>query len=252
MKILIIEDEQLIANGLISYLKEYDESIEIVDILKNKTQIDNYFSQKDRPDLIFSDIQLEDCLSIEALKEWELSTPIIFCTAFNEFALEAFKVNVIDYILKPFEFDDIVNALEKFKTLTSTNKSTNVELSELLNEIRAKNATSKKRLIVSKGNKLIPIELSDVSIFHLNNGILYARLFSGKDYVINETMNSLEKFIGNDHFRLNRQIFIHKNNVDSIEHYFSRKLLVIPKVEIDEKLIVSKANASSFLQWLEE
>lgn len=246
MKILIIEDERLIAESLEHYILESKPDATIFGPFGRREEILD-FLDREKPDLIFSDIQLEDCISIDVLLESKVKIPTIFCTAFNEYALRAFDVNGIHYVMKPYSKIDIEQALDKYAQLVSDSSEDKwAALEQLLQQQK----TTSNRIIVHHREKIVPINTEDIALITLQNEIVYAFTFDGQKYVLNDPLNEFQKQLESSHYRVNRQSIIHKNNVDYVTHHFNRKLKVHPKIGDAEQLIVSKNNATDFLNWL--
>ncbi len=253
MKVLIIEDEPLLADELKMEITKANSSVEVMGILGSVAEGIQYFKDsgfEEDVDVIFSDIQLSDGLSFEIFQECQISTPVIFCTAFDEYALEAFKSNGIDYILKPFDSSQISNALRKYTNLVGGGDS-NVDFKQLHSVIREEIQNSKGSILVSKGDSIIPVSLSEIRLAFIDSSVTYIITVDGSKYVVDETLDHLQKALGNHYFRLNRQVIIHRKAIEKVSRYFSRKLLVHSKIPFDGKLLVSKETSSSFLKWLE-
>jgi len=246
MKVLIIEDERLIAESLEQYILESRPDVSISGPFGKREDILK-FLQDEEPDLIFSDIQLEDCISIDVLLESNVKIPTIFCTAFDEYALRAFDVNGIHYVMKPYSKSDIEKALNKFTDLVSEPVD---DKWSALEQILRQKKTGSNRIIVHQGDRIIPVNTEDIALLSLENEIVYAFTFNGQKYILNDPLNEFQKQLETSHYRVNRQTIIHKNNVDYVTHHFNRKLKIHPKVGSTEELIVSKTNATSFLNWL--
>lgn len=251
MNVVIIEDEELIADSLEDYILGYDGSMNVIKRLTNIEDSIEFFKHNKTADIIFSDIELTDGLSFEIFSKLNLKAPVIFCTAYNQYALEAFKANAIDYLLKPFRQSDIYKALEKYKTLINIDGSYNKRLQEIISQIQSEKK-GKSSILVHKGDKIIPIDLNTIALFSLENKILYAFAFDGQKFVLNSNLNKIEIEIEDFFFRVNRQFLINRKNVKSVSYFFGRKLLIEPVTQYDGKIVVSKANGSRFLKWLEE
>ena len=253
MKVIIIEDEHLMAEELEMLVKEYDEEIEIPAILTTVEEAITYLENHPMPDLFFSDIQLPDGISFEIFKEIENTTPVIFCTAYDEYALDAFKANGIDYILKPFDSETIAKTLEKFENLTQINDASQSDLMQMMSSLmRSQNEIStKENILVHKGDKIIPLPTQDIAAIHLDAGITYAYTFDNTKYALEQSMDKLEHSLSDSFYRANRQFIIHKKAIVHVSKYFNRKLMLKTKISLPEQIVVSKANATSFLKWLE-
>jgi DNA-binding LytR/AlgR family response regulator len=253
MKILIVEDEPLLADELELEVKKHFTNIEnLWKVESVEDGLDFFQSHKedDLPDLIFSDIHLTDGLSFEIYGNFNIKIPIIFCTAYDEYALEAFKVNGIDYILKPFDSVQIEAAINKLKSLKGTSVES-VDYKKIHSVIREEIQSSRGSILVSKGDSIIPIPLRDIRLAFIDNSVTYIICADASKYHIEGTLDQLQRSLGQDYFRLNRQNVIHRKSIEKVSRYFGRKLLVHPRFSFDNKLVVSKENSPAFLKWLE-
>jgi two-component system, LytTR family, response regulator LytT len=252
MNIVIIEDEHLTAEALADTLVAIDESIVVIKTLASIKQALAYFGNAPQNiDLIFSDIQLGDGISFEIFKTINITTPIIFCTAYDDYALQAFNSNGIDYVLKPFDDKSINKAITKYKNLKGlTNATSSITLQEVYSLIENKYKPKAQSLLVFQGDKIIPIKTIEIAYFMLENEITYLKCFNDKQYTISSTLDALEQELSTNFYRANRQFIINKNAVKEVSQYFARKLLVLPIVHCTEPIIISKAKTTEFLNWL--
>ncbi len=250
MKIVIIEDEPLTASDLANSIKKADATASITAVLHSVKEAVAYFEENDAPDLIFSDIQLGDGTSFDIFNTTRLTVPVIFCTAYNEYALHAFKAAGIDYLLKPFTVKTISAALTKYRQLSTHF----FKAAPAYTNIEAAMAASKKQklqsVLVYYKEKILPVAVDDIALLYLQNNITHLYTFNRQQYFIDKTLEEIEKNMPAEFYRANRQYLIHRKAVKDISHYFSRKLLVNLTVPFEEKVIISKAKASHFLSWL--
>ena len=207
MTIVIIEDEPIVADELeLNIGKLISGPLDILKIMSVKEGIE-YFQEAKLPDLIFSDIQLGDGLSFEIFLACEISVPVIFCTAYDEYALDAFKANGIDYILKPFSRETLDAALQKYirlKKSFSLEQTPQMEaLAKLMTGASLQRSAS---ILVYHRDKIIPINMEEVAMFYLENEIVHLLTFSGKLYYLSKNLDELEKLSGTTFFRANRQL----------------------------------------------
>ncbi|HTF81379.1 MAG TPA: response regulator [Cytophagales bacterium] len=251
MHILIIEDEELSAEDLADTLSQLNPDIQILEVLPSVKAALEYFSKNPKVDLIFSDIQLQDGLSFEIFKQVDSTTPVIFCTAYDEYALEAIKSNGIDYILKPFSKMAVHEALKKYENLKS-NFSFSLQqidrLQVLLDQVTAQQHITS--LLVYYKDKIIPIKISDIALFYIRHELTQILTFSGKTYTIDKTMEQLESCCGQQFFRANRQHLIHARSIVETIQYLNRKLLIKLSVPFDDEILVSKTKVQAYLEWL--
>lgn len=255
MKIAIIEDEPKIAESLKLILMEIDSSISVMKILSSvKSSVEWLRVNQSRCDLLFMDINLTDGLSFEIFNQIESNTPIVFVTAYDQYALDAFRVNGVDYILKPFDKTKIKQSLKKFKSLTRTgsNPISAESLQHLLQVVASKTITNKRKsYLVYHQDKLIPLEVNDISWFYKSNQVTYACTISNKKYVINDALDKIQNEVSAVNFyRANRQFIVSKNAIENIAIYFNGRLIVNILPKPDEKILVSKAKATDFKNWL--
>lgn len=252
MNIVIIEDEKHIAEDLAATLLSIDASINIRQIIPSVVKGNTFFTNDKDYDLIFSDIQLGDGLSFDIFRETLPRVPVIFCTAFNEYALEAFKVNGIGYILKPFSTKSVREALEKYKILSANFKNQETDLQAVLQAVEKKMTRKTSSLLVKQGDKIIPLSLEDVALFYSEDGYSFAHTFTGKRYITSQSLEQLEQICASDYFRANRQFLVNRNAIKDVSQYFNRKLLINLNFSYSGKITVGKVKASTFLRWLSE
>jgi len=251
MKIVIIEDEPLTAKDLAECIIKAETSAEIIATLSSVKEAISFLKENNDPDLIFSDIQLGDGTSFEIFKTVQSTIPVIFCTAYNEYALNAFNAAGIDYLLKPFTLKTIAAALEKFKQLRvrfSKNTTPTYEsISEVLEGLKKQKPLS---VLVYYKDKILPIQIADIALLYLQNDITRLTTFNKQQYILDKTLEEVEKNTQSDFYRANRQFLINRKAIKDVSQYFGRKLIINLTIPFDEKITVSKAKANHFLQWL--
>lgn len=251
MKVVIIEDELLVAEDLAGNLKLIRPDIEIVSILGSVKEAVEYFTSNPQPDVIFSDIQLGDGLSFEIAKHITVTVPVIFCTAFDEYALEAFRANGIEYILKPFSTQSLARALEKFSNMQKAMAgSIALKYEAAMAAINAINQNNSATIMVRYRERLLPISLDKVALFCLDNELTYMHTHAGKTYVMPESLEELESKTGNTFFRMNRQFLVNRNAIQDAVDHFPRKLRINLTFPFDKDVIVSREKKSKLLAWL--
>lgn len=254
MNVLIIEDEALAAQRLKKLLLEIDPAIRIVQMIDSIEQSVEWLNDYPHPDLIIMDIMLADGESFEIFKRTEVTSPVIFTTAYDEFAIRAFKVNSIDYLLKPVELDLLSQALKKHASLASVPVNFKQIIESLItgrNE-RTENETGyKKRFLIKSGDKFVPISIGEVAYFCFVDKLTFLITTAQKRYMLDHTLDELEAIVDpRVFFRLNRQYIAAVNSIKLIHNYFNGKLKVIVAPDIPEGIIVSKERAQSFKSWL--
>jgi two-component system response regulator LytT len=251
MNIIIIEDERLTAEDLADMIAESEPDAHLVATLSSVQEAITYFRSHEEPDLIFSDIQLGDGLSFEIFETIDIKAPIIFCTAYDEYAIEAFKTNGIHYILKPFKEEEIAKALEKYKKLRSTFAPPDNQLDSILRLYQQKIQPKATSVLVHYKDKIIPVKLEEIAVFYIKHEVTHLYTSDRKTYTLNKTLDEIQQITGTDFYRANRQIIINRTAIQNVEQYFGRKLSVALTVPFDTVITVSKEKIPHFLEWLE-
>jgi len=252
MKVVIVEDEALTAEDLAEILLKLPDGIEVVKILPSVLEAIIYFRHNGSPDLIFCDIQLGDGHSFEIFKEIHIDAPVIFCTAYDEYALQAFKNNGIDYILKPFTKKTVKAAIDKFKSLKARLNSTGPDFANVLQNIQTTPQPDRKvsSLIINWKDKIIPVRINDIALFNIDFKMTQLVTFNNQKYVVHHTLEELEEICGEGFYRANRQYLINRHAVTEALQYHARKLVLKLKVEDKHEIIISKNKIPEFLSWL--
>jgi DNA-binding LytR/AlgR family response regulator len=248
MKALIIEDEILASKHLKSVLEEVG-NMEITGVLESISETLEWFIENRQPDILFLDIHLADGSAFEIFKHIKITCPIIFTTAYDEYALKAFKVNSIDYLLKPIDTVAVRNALIKLKDLSAP-AGINPDIQNLLDTFRSASAYKTHFLVPMKGDKLIPVQASQIACFYIDASLVKAKTFDDKIYTFENTLDELAGMLNpNDFFRANRQFIINRSAVKDIDFWFNSRLSVNLKVSVHEKILISKARVPDFKNW---
>jgi len=249
-KILIIEDEIKAFKSLVKAISAYDSGISILPPLDSVEATLNYFNDKSNtlPDLIFLEIKLIDGQSFEIFETIKLNCPVVFCTAYDEYAIKAFDTNAIGYILKPFSQAEIDTILNKYKKIRENEIEKIKSVFEQLNTLKQQES---KTILINYKEKFIPVKTNDIAFFYFTEGKTFA-WHSEKLNRLSQRLEDLETILdAGVFFRANRQFIINRNFVKDFENYFSRKLILNLKVKTEEKIIISKEKATSFIKWLE-
>ncbi|MGX7688125.1 LytR/AlgR family response regulator transcription factor [Flectobacillus roseus] len=248
-KVLIIEDEKPNADRLERLIKSIRPNAQIVEVLDCICESVEWFDTHEMPDVVMMDIRLSDGLSFEIFEKTTISCPIIFTTAYDEYAVKAFKYNSIDYLLKPVELDELERAFQKLESTSSVPEP--ASLANLLNYFQPKNFRTRFLLPYRDGYK--SLQISDISYFYSKLKITRAKLNNGTEEIIPLTMEELEEQLNpKDFFRANRQFIIHVDAIEQIHNYFNGKLKIdLKKSPEDMELIVSREKASLLKAWLD-
>lgn len=251
MNIIIIEDELKAAKSLAALIAKLRPSAKILAQLQSIEGAVNYLTQNEQPDLIFMDVQLSDGLCFEIFEAVKIHCPIVFCTAYGEYAMEAIKANGIDYLLKPFSKEDLEEAFEKvvnFKNFFQQNNQP--DLDGLLKRIGLEEG--KKSFLVFKDNKYTTIQTDQIAFFYISYDSATIMTFQEEKYFITQSLDQVQALVSSKQFyRLNRQYLVNFSAVKEVEHYFARKLLVKLVIPSPEKLLIGKEKTTGFLSWLE-
>lgn len=254
MKVIIVEDEYAAARNLVSILNEIDPDIIILDIIESVKDLQTWLHRNEFPDLGFFDIQLSDGNVFELLKYRDLDFPVIFTTAYNHYAIDAFKVNGIDYILKPINTEDVRYGIKKYKSLTKIGSNLDsIIIKSIIDDISEKESVVyKNSFLIPYKDKLIPVETITFAYFFISDSVVQGTTFDKKVYVISYTLDEIENMLEPNKFiRVNRQFIINKDAVvELIVHFNSRyKIKVKPSCQLP--IISSKTRSSYIKQWLE-
>ena len=252
MKIIIIEDEDYNVKLLEGMLNELRPEWTIVETFDSIATSVEYFNNNEQPDLIFMDIQLADGISFSIFDQVEITCPIIFTTAFNEYAIQAFKVMSVDYLLKPLKDTDLERAIKKFESLkNNSNKLPEGTYRELLDAIRNGEKKYRTRFLIQGHSSYTSLETNDIAYFYSENKITFAVTYTQKEHIVNFSLEQLEEELSkNDFFRLNRKYIANIKAIKSFEDFFGGKLIVHLTVPTQEQITVSRLKNSSFKDWM--
>lgn len=255
IKAVIIEDESLIARELQHKIAEVATDVQIIEVLPSLKTAKKWFMQHAEPDLLFMDIQLSDGVSFELFDHFKLSCPVIFTTAYDEYAIRAFKVNGIDYLLKPIDTDDLEKAISKCRALLDQKTKLPANMEELMqvlqNPMNNKNLY-KEKFVVSVRNNWIPILTKDIACFVREN-LNYLFTFSGEKYILDyTTLEEVEELLDPKIFyRANRQSIVHIDAIQSVKPQENQKLTLTIKAPLRMEQDVSREKAPAFKKWFD-
>jgi DNA-binding LytR/AlgR family response regulator len=251
MKVVIIEDETLASERLKKMVLAYDKDIEIVSQLESVEESVEWFRENTHPDLIFLDIHLEDDLSFAIFEKVDVSSPIIFTTAFDEYAIKAFKLKSIDYLLKPIVQEELNAALKKYREMTAANQPS-AELHKLYEMIVKKDAGYRERFSIRVGQKIKTFSISDVSYFKSESGFTTACLKDKKNYCLDLSLDALTKEVDpSAFFRVNRQMLVSLGSIRDVHILSSSRLKLDLEPKTSESVLVSIDKVTPFKKWLE-
>lgn len=248
MKVVLVEDEHFAAEKLAQLLQKIEPDINIIQVLESVEESANWFSDNPPPDLIFMDIQLDDGISFEIFDAIKIDTPIIFTTAFDEYAIRAFKVNSVDYLLKPIEEKALETALSKFKNLHSEKQDFTERISKVIEQISTK---YKSRFFLKIGTHFQSIQVPEICCFFVEERNTFLNTISGKTYDLDFSLEQLQKIIDpNKFFRVNRNYFVNINCISKINSYSTNRLKLQLRNNSADGIIVSRDKVGEFKQWM--
>ena len=251
MRVLIIEDEVLAQKEFIGLLEQLDQSIEVVDCLDSIASACTYLEDHQAAvDLIFMDIELSDGICFEIFDKVEVEVPVIFVTAYDEYAIRAFKVNSIDYLLKPVEIEALRQAIEKFQKQQDSRNT--ISLSDIQDLIKQQEKQPKRRFMIKVGDTYRNIATDDIAYFFIKDKYTYVMSVNGDSFILDYSLHELEKQLNPDHFyRVSRKYIVNIDAVKKASKYFNSrlKLTLTPTPEHD-KILISRERVDGFLQWM--
>lgn len=251
MNIVIIEDEPLTAEDLADIVGAQGHDFHISAILDSVKSAISFFKHAPPVDLVFSDIQLGDGLSFEIFRTTPIQAPIIFCTAYDEYALEAIRTNGIEYILKPFTEQSIARAIAKYHQLKNHFSAPIIDFEKLIRAmVPRQNDPKPAALLVYHRDKLLPMAWDEVALFYIENELTHLHCFNAKSYVVPQTLEELDELAKGKFFRVNRQYLVNRRAIQDANHYQHRKYVLNLTIAFKEALVVSKNRTNGFLTWL--
>ncbi|MCK6611135.1 MAG: LytTR family DNA-binding domain-containing protein [Bacteroidia bacterium] len=252
IRALIIEDESLAAKRLEAMIRKCEPEIEIITHLSSISAAVNWLATNKQPDLFFMDIHLEDGLSFSIFEKADISAPVIFTTAFDEYTIKAFKVNSIDYLLKPINADDLAKSIEKYKKLNAHFSTGGIDFKALLANFIPKEESYKNRFLVSSGSNFHTLEVSEIAYFHAEDKLAYLVTKTGRQFPIDF---SLDKLIGllnpQQFFRINRQFIISSASIQKMTKYAANKIKLQLNPSPEKDVFVSLEKYTDFKKWLD-
>lgn len=253
MKILIIEDEEQAAKRMEALVREVLPQAEILAKLDTVKRSVDWFANKELPDLVLMDIQLADGISFQIFEQCEVKCPVIFTTAYDEYALKAFKVNSIDYILKPVDKEELSAAFAKLKNLTPKGDAAQVQLGNIEQAIRMLTKKSKTRFVIRVGEHLRTIEVENILYFYSQEKTTFCHTTEKRDFILDYTLEQLVDMLDEQQFfRINRKYFVHAKSIQDIISYTNSRLRLVLKDSDDADIIVARERVQEFKEWLDQ
>jgi len=252
MKILIIEDEPLAQTELLRLLKKSGYEFQVEAMLDSVEDSVEWFRSNPEPDLVFLDIQLSDGISFEIFRKVKIKAPVIFTTAFDEYAIQAFRLNSIDYLLKPIELDALSAALDKLEAMKK-NLAASPMLDEniLIDLLQLQRKEYKTRFVAKVGEQIKSIMIEDISYFYAEDNLVFVKCAKDERYILDHTLEQLEKDVDpKEFFRLNRTYLARINAISKVSKYFNSRLLITLDPPSEEKILVSRVRVPDFMEWM--
>lgn len=248
MRVLIVEDETAAARNLQAMLASVDSEIEVAAVTESIVDTVDWLAANGMPDLIFMDIHIADGESFRIFELAEVDAPIIFTTAYDSYALEAFKVNSIDYLLKPLKTEDLERAINKWRRLSSSERA---DYQERVDRMAAVQNRKNDLFLVHVKDKIIPLKIDDVCYFYTFDEKVTAHTADGGKYPIAKTLEALQEQLPEyDFFRANRQFIVARKAVKDISVWFGSRLALNLSIETPERIVISKARVPEFKRWM--
>lgn len=252
MNVLLLEDEKNAAIRLQELLAEVAPEAVVIDVLETVAETLQWFkSSKQKPDIILSDIQLADGLSIDAFAQLDIKIPVVFTTAYDAYTLKAFKLNSIDYMLKPIDKDELKAALNKYHALHTAESDIDPKLLSVIQNIVTGKASYRSRFLLRRGERLFTVPTEEIAFVRADDKIVYLLTKGKQKHIIDESLEELEKTLDPAlFFRINRTYIVQLSTIDKISNHFNGRLKINLHHCDDEDIFVSKSRATEFKKWL--
>lgn len=252
MRVFLIEDEQPAVKRLSKLLGELRPSLQVLGAADTVTGAVDWLRRNSPPDLIFQDIQLADGLSFDIFTQVDLQVPVVFTTAYDQFTLQAFKVNSVDYLLKPIDPRELEQALIKYERYFSNPAFSPTQWNQLLRQLQPTAPNYKERFLVKIGQQLLSVPVTEIAYFYSENSLVFARLHDGKRHLLDYSLDQLEPLLSpRDYFRISRKAIVGLPSISRIDPYFNGRLIVVLNPSADFKATVSRERVSDFKLWLD-
>lgn len=252
MNILIVEDEELAVKKLQKTLAGVDPTATVVGVTDSIQGTVDWLQANHNADLILMDIELADGQSFEVFNQVEVKAPVIFTTSYDEYALKAFKVNSVDYLLKPVQTEDLQAALNKYKKLAAERKP-DVQIESLVKQLQQQLAPKeyRKRFLVKHAQKLVSVDVEEIAYFYSDGRLNFFKTADNKKFVVDYTMEELEDMLDpGKFFRISRSFYVAVGAIEKIDDYFGNRLILQLKPAVDKEALVSREKVSDFKKWM--
>jgi DNA-binding LytR/AlgR family response regulator len=253
MKVVIVEDEHLAASKLERMILKYDPEIEVLEKLESVESSVLWLKENEMPDLIFLDIQLTDGTSFDILTQVELNCSAIFTTAFDQYALEAFKLQSIDYLIKPISQEKLEVSMEKLKKMKDNLSSDSNDYSQIRNAVKRIRKDYKSRFLVKSGSVMKSVSVEEIAYFYSEDKLVFLKTRAGLRFIISETLDELESILNpSDFFRINRQYILNFEVIQKVHPHFNGRLIIDFMPAPDEDIYISNRRATPFKEWMDK
>lgn len=250
MNILIIEDEALSARRLKTMVTELDPSFRVIDVTESVQTSVAWLRSHPAPDLILMDIELTDGKSFDIFDRVPVTSPVIFVTAYDEYAIRAFRVNSVDYLLKPVKQEELARSVEKLRQMQQAFGRSTIDIQSLVQTLQNP-ARYRERFLVRQGDRMIPVDTQDIAYIQSKDKVNTIYTFRNESYSIDQSLEDIEQTLDpKQFFRANRQYIVNADAVEKVHFWFSSKLKVEVKPRSQEDIIVSREKAMAFKSWL--
>jgi DNA-binding LytR/AlgR family response regulator len=251
MNVLILEDETLAGQKVSALLTEIDESLNVLAILKSVESARDWFSINETPDLVISDIRLLDGLSFQLFEEIDYKNPVIFTTAYDQYAIKAFEVNSLDYLLKPIQKEKMEKALSKLNTVPVVQEET-ASYQEIIKMINAGKDEHKSRFMIRAGQKILAVPVGKISYFYSLNKLTYIVTLDGKKYPCDQTLEVIDLQVDPKiFFRANRKFIVKFEAISEIHPYFKGRMKIELSPAAEDDIVISADRTPDFKKWLD-
>ncbi len=250
MKVLILEDETLAGQKIQNLLNEIDGTLVVLDVLKSVESAKEWFDNNEQPDLVISDIRLLDGLSFELFETIDYHNPVIFTTAYDQYAIKAFEVNSVDYLLKPIQKEKLATALKKVKNKTET---ATIQYQDIINIMKSQQVEYKSRFMIKAGHKILAIPIEKIAYFYSLNKLTYIISTDNKKYPCDQTLEVIDQQLDPKlFFRANRKYIVKFEAISEIHPYFKGRIKINLTPEAEDEIVISSERTPDFKKWLDQ
>lgn len=255
MNVFIVEDEPHARNELLRLLDKSGEDVNVLGFADSIEDAVLWLNQNQQPDLMFFDIQLSDGLSFEIFNQVKIDVPVVFCTAFDEYAIQAFKVNSVDYLLKPIKLEELKSALNKYNSLSEkyATKDKGLSIQQIEKLLDINKPKFKSRFVAKFGDQIKHIDVSEIAYFHAVDNEVFLVTFENSRYIIDYSLEQINSTISpQDFYRVNRSFIVRINAIKKISKYFNSRLHLELLPPTEESVLISRVKVPDFMNWMDK